>query len=216
MRKIFSNFVCFSESSNFTYQKKDFFLKELSCFNPLCMNMKRCSVLFCDASLSMPLIPSLSKKRRIGRSNPTPFDKNTVQHYLRGESPYLCSRSCTSYTKFDFGLIDVFPQIVAVTELVPELIWAPEFFGPQEIWSPSNLGPRKFGPWEIWSPEIWSPHLFGPREIWSPKNLVPEKFGPQEIWSPRNLVPRKFGPQEVWSPGRMVPPKICQIWKKSN
>ena len=34
----------------------------------------------------------------------------------------------------------------AITELVPELIWAPEFFGPQEIWSPSNLGPRKFGP----------------------------------------------------------------------
>ena len=96
-----------------TYQKNDFFLTRISCLNPLCMNMKRCSVLFCDASLSMPLIPSLSKKRRIGRSNPTPFDKNTVQHYLRGESPYLCSRSCTSYTIFDFGLIDVFPRIVS-------------------------------------------------------------------------------------------------------
>ena len=111
MRKIFSNFVCFSESP--TFIRKGLFSQWISCFNPSCMNMKRCSVLFCDASLSMPLIPSLSKKRRIGRSNPTPFDKNTVQHYLRGESPYLCSRSCTSYTIFDFGLIDVFPQIVS-------------------------------------------------------------------------------------------------------
>ena len=113
---IFSNFSWISCKNAGTYQKKDFSYQRISCFNPLCMNMKRCSVLFCDASLSMPLIPSLSKKRRIGRSNPTPFDKNTVQHYLRGESPYLCSRSCTSYTIFDFGLIDVFPPIVSSLE----------------------------------------------------------------------------------------------------
>ena len=24
---------------------------------------------------------------------------------------------------------------MAVTEMVPDLIWAPDFFGPQEIWS---------------------------------------------------------------------------------
>ena len=57
-------------------------------------------------------------------------------------------------------------SIKAVTELVPEPIWSPEFFGPQEIWSPRNLVPEKFGP----------------REIWSPRNLAPEKFGPQECW----------------------------------
>ena len=34
----------------------------------------------------------------------------------------------------------------------PGLIWSPDFFGPQEIWSPRNLGPMKFGPQEIWSP----------------------------------------------------------------
>ena len=55
----------------------------------------------------------------------------------------------------------------ATTEMVPD------FFGPQEIWSPENLVPEKFGP----------------REIWSPRNLVPEKFGPQEIWS-----------QKIWAP----------------
>ena len=29
----------------------------------------------------------------------------------------------------------------ATTEMVPNLIWAPDFFGPQEIWTPGNLGP---------------------------------------------------------------------------
>ena len=43
--------------------------------------------------------------------------------------------------------------------MVPDLIWAPDFFGPKEIWS---------------------------REIWSPRNLVPKKFGPQEIKMPYN------------------------------
>ena len=35
--------------------------------------------------------------------------------------------------------------------MVPNLIWAPDFFGPQEIWSPRNLGHKKFGPREIWA-----------------------------------------------------------------
>ena len=30
--------------------------------------------------------------------------------------------------------------------MVPNLIWAPDFFGHQEIWSPRNLVPEKFGP----------------------------------------------------------------------
>ena len=33
----------------------------------------------------------------------------------------------------------------AITEMVPHLIWAPDFFGPQEIWSLRNLVPKKFG-----------------------------------------------------------------------
>ena len=35
---------------------------------------------------------------------------------------------------------------VAITEMVPDLIWAPDFFGPQEIWALRNLGPKNFGP----------------------------------------------------------------------
>ena len=32
-----------------------------------------------------------------------------------------------------------------ITEMVPDLIWAPDFFGPREIWSPRNSGPTKIG-----------------------------------------------------------------------
>jgi len=28
----------------------------------------------------------------------------------------------------------------------PNLIWAPDFFGPQEVWSLRNLGPKKVEP----------------------------------------------------------------------
>ena len=83
----------------------------------------------------------------------------------------------------------------AVTELVPELIWAPDFFGPQEIWSPRNLVPRNLVP----------------APFWSLRNLVPKKFGPREIWSPGNLVPKKFGPQEEWSPKKFAKYERNQI-----
>jgi hypothetical protein len=85
---------------------------------------------------------------------------------------------------------------LAVTEIVLNHIWAPDFFGPQEIWSPRNMVPRNLGPALFWSPRNLVPEKFGPWEIWSPGNLVPGKFGPQEIWSPRNLVPRKNGPHK--------------------
>ena len=37
--------------------------------------------------------------------------------------------------------------------MVLDLIWAPDFFGPQEIWSPRNLVSKKFSPQEIWAPQ---------------------------------------------------------------
>jgi hypothetical protein len=39
----------------------------------------------------------------------------------------------------------------AITEMVPDLIWAPDFFGPREISSPRNLVLKKFGPLEIYA-----------------------------------------------------------------
>ena len=36
--------------------------------------------------------------------------------------------------------------IGAVTEMVPDLIWAPDFFGSQEIWAPRTLGHNRCGP----------------------------------------------------------------------
>ena len=47
--------------------------------------------------------------------------------------------------------------------MVPNLIWVPDFFGPEK---------------------------FGPQEIRSPRNLLPKKFGPLKIWSLNNLLPR--------------------------
>ena len=35
---------------------------------------------------------------------------------------------------------------MAVTEMVSEHNWAPDFFGSQEVWSPRNLDPEKFSP----------------------------------------------------------------------
>ena len=34
---------------------------------------------------------------------------------------------------------------MAITEMVPDLVWAPDFFGPQEIWSQINFGPKNVG-----------------------------------------------------------------------
>ena len=42
-------------------------------------------------------------------------------------------------------------KVMAITEMVPNLIWAPDFFGPGKIWALKNLGHEKFGPQEIWS-----------------------------------------------------------------
>jgi hypothetical protein len=60
----------------------------------------------------------------------------------------------------------------AITEMVPDLIWAPDFFGPQEIWSLRNLVPKKFGPKEVWSLcENAVQRLFSRRDqiSWGPK-----------------------------------------------
>ena len=58
------------------------------------------------------------------------------------------------YVDTVFGISNKHAVCRAVTDLVPELIWAHDFFGPQEIWALRNLDPRKFGPQEIWAPKI--------------------------------------------------------------
>ena len=40
-----------------------------------------------------------------------------------------------------------------MTEMVPDFIWVPDFFGSGGIWFLRNLVPEKFGPREIWSPD---------------------------------------------------------------
>ena len=43
-------------------------------------------------------------------------------------------------------LFQVSDIVRAITEMVPNLILAPDFFGPLEIWALRKLGPEKFGP----------------------------------------------------------------------
>ena len=66
--------------------------------------------------------------------------------------------------------------------MVPNLIWAPDFFGPQEIWAPRTLVPKKYRPRENWSlnenhhlafscwgTNFWGPKILGAQISWSPK-----------------------------------------------
>ena len=68
--------------------------------------------------------------------------------------------------------------------MVPNLIWSPDFFGPQEIWAPRSLVPEKYGPQEIWSLHENHDMAFSCRAQISrgPNFLGPKKVrGPNEI-----------------------------------
>ena len=73
--------------------------------------------------------------------------------------------------------------------MVPDLIWAPDFFVPREICSP------RFGP-----QEIWSPRTLGPTKVGSCMNMLyndfhagPKFLGDQKSQGPKlNLGTKKF------------------------
>ena len=47
---------------------------------------------------------------------------------------------------------------MTTTEMIPNLIWTPDLFGPQEIWATRHLDPRHLGLVEFGIPgEIWAP-----------------------------------------------------------
>ena len=58
-------------------------------------------------------------------------------------------KSSQVWAKMTWSEINTY--FLAITEMVPDIIWAPDFFGPQEIWFSRNLVPEKFGPQEVWS-----------------------------------------------------------------
>ena len=74
--------------------------------------------------------------------------------------------------------------------MVPDFIWASDFFGPQEIWSPRNLAPEKFGP--RMRIIIWPDPAFSCRDqvSWGP-NLSETKFCGAQI----SRGPKKSGAQ---------------------
>ena len=74
--------------------------------------------------------------------------------------------------------------------MVLNLIRAPDFFYPQEIWVPRNLGLKNFGPPEIWAQRNLSPNenhymafSCGAQTSQGP-NFLP--LGAQISWGPKN------------------------------
>ena len=65
----------------------------------------------------------------------------------------------------------------AVTDLVPDLIWAPDFFGPQKVWAPRNLGPNKFDPCikMLYNDIHAEPKFHGDQISWGPNFLGTKK-----------------------------------------
>ena len=67
----------------------------------------------------------------------------------------------------------------AITEMVPDLIWAPDFFGPQEIWSPSKFGPSikkpcddfRVGTKFIGVHTSWGPNFSGTKKVRGPNEI---------------------------------------------
>ena len=91
--------------------------------------------------------------------------------------------------------------VKAITEMVPNLIWAWLF------WSPRNLGPKKFGP----------------REIWAPRNLVPTwKSSNVELVSDTNSNHMAFscGAQTSWGPNflgtKFLRPQIFRGFRRQS
>ena len=79
-------------------------------------------------------------------------------------------------------------EATAITEMVPDFIWAPYFFGPREIRSPRNLGPTKVrscmkmlcndfhaGIKFLWAQTFQGPNFSGTKFLGGPK-----KTGPNE------------------------------------
>ena len=70
--------------------------------------------------------------------------------------------------------------------MVPNLIWAPDFFGPREIWAPRNLDPEKFSPRMkiIICHFHTGTNILGAQISQGPNFLGPKFLGDQISWAP--------------------------------
>ena len=75
----------------------------------------------------------------------------------------------------------------AKAEMVPDLIWAPDFFGPQEIWSLRNLGPTKVGSCMkmLYNDFHARINFLGAQTSRGPNFLGPKFIGDQISWGPK-------------------------------
>ena len=88
--------------------------------------------------------------------------------------------------------------------MVPDLIWAPDLFGLQEIWALGNLGPGRFGTWEIWSPKKFGPLITMPYIDFCAE---PKFLRVQNSWGPN-----KSGDQMRSGTISVIAVQSMQIW----
>jgi hypothetical protein len=84
--------------------------------------------------------------------------------------------------------------------MVPNRIWAPDFFGPQEIWSPRSMIPEKYGFQEIRAPHENHHMAFscGVQISWGPNFSGPKFLGANIAWGPNLSGPKKVrDPNEI-------------------
>jgi hypothetical protein len=83
--------------------------------------------------------------------------------------------------------------------MVPDLIWAPDFFGPQEIWALRNLGPEKVGPCMkiiIWHFHARTKYFSRTNFLWDQISRGPNFSGTKKAMGP-NEIGDHFSPTLV-------------------
>ena len=68
--------------------------------------------------------------------------------------------------------------------MVPNLIWAPDFFGPQEVWFLRNIGHEKIGP--CTKIITWLFHA-GPKLLGAQISPGPKFSGPKKVRRPNEI-----------------------------
>ena len=70
---------------------------------------------------------------------------------------------------------------MALTEMVPNLIWAPEFLGPHKIWALRNLGPKKASFEKAMTTFMRGPYILGTKFLGAQISQGTNFVGPKKV-----------------------------------
>ena len=88
-------------------------------------------------------------------------------------------------------------DLLAITEMVPNLIWAPDFFGPQEIWFREVWAPHKNHYMAfLWRDQIsWGASFSGPKFLGTQTSQGPIFWAQKSPWPKWDKVPFQLEPR---------------------